>query len=263
MEPGSNIDTEAHPEIPHDEGGEAKDDNSPALSEKGSQILSQKPKTCWSRWFKCKRKSNVYNTFMPLIRKKHTIGDLTTFEKSWVKYSFVLYLQQLDSKALSYQTRFRSIRRGLIFLGVLISGLILVKETSYVKDHFEAEMTLFWVAMAISLTNNFVTAFLTDLKLAEQAVLYYKGSSILKAMGNTFLTCTQRYSSFQTPHGAFRTFARDVEMCKLLITNENIGLMAAGAESKPEDPITANRQDWGHLMDPITEEEGLKMGEII
>lgn len=236
---------------------------SPVFSEKGSQILSEKPKTCWVAWCKCKRRSTVYKAFMPLIRKKHAEGGLTTFDKKWIKYSFVLYLQELDSKSLSYQSRFRSIRRGLIFLGVLISGLILVKETSYVKDHFAAETTLFWAAMAVSLTNNFVTAFLTDLKLAEQAVLYYKGASVLKAMGNTFLTCTQRYSSFATPHAAFRTFARDVEMCKLLIINENIGLMTAGSEPKPEDPITASRQDWGHLMDPITEEEAEKMGETV
>ena len=164
---------------------------------------------------------------------------------------------------MSYQTQFRSIRRGLIFLGVLISGLILASETSYVNGHFAAEVTLFWVSMAVSLTNNFVTAFLTDLKLAEQAVLYYKGASLLKAMGNTFLTCTQRYASFPTPHDAFRTFVRDIEMCKLLIANENIGLMAAGAEPKPEDPISAERQDWNHLMDPIRSEEASQMFEDV
>jgi hypothetical protein len=211
----------------------------------------------------CVRRSAVYKTFMPLIRKKRQEGGLTAFDKKWLKYSFVLYLQDIDYLSISYRSRFRSIRRALIFLGVLISGLILVSETAYVKDHFAAKMTLFWIAMAVSLTNNFVTAFLTDLKLAEQAVLYYKGASVLKSMGNTFLTCTQRYAPFATPHAAFRTFARDVEMCKLLITNENIGLMAAGAESKPEDPISADRQDWTHLMDPIGAEEAEKMFERV
>ena len=204
---------------------------------------------------RCRRQSHVYKTFMPLIRKKREEGQLTAFDKKWLKYAFVLYLQDMDSKSMAYLTRFRSIRRALIFLGVMISGLILVSETTYVKDHFVAEVTLFWVAMAVSLTNNFVTAFLTDLKLAEQAVLYYKASCNLKAMGNTFLTCTQRYGSFATPHAAFRTFARDVEMCKLLIANDSMSLMSSGVETKTDNAGIALRQNWGHLLDPLEEEE--------
>lgn len=203
----------------------------------------------------CRRQSRAYKTFMPLIRKKRLEGQLTSFDKKWLKYSFVLYLQDIDSKSMSYQTRFQSIRRALILLGVMISGLIMVSETTFVQDHFAAEYTLFWVAMATSLTNNFVTAFLTDLKLAEQAVLYYKAACNLKAMGHTFLTCTQRYQSFATPHAAFRTFARDLEMCKLLIANDSVSLMSTGADTKPEDPDMASRQDWSRLLDPLSETE--------
>lgn len=224
------------------------------LSDKGARELIREMENRKPWCGCCRRYSRAYKTFMPLIRKKRQEGQLTAFDKKWLKYSFVLYLQEMDSKSMAYQTRFRSIRRALIFLGVMLSGLILVSETSYVKDHFAAEMSLFWVAMAVSLTNNFVTAFLTDLKLAEQAVLYYKAASNLKAMGNTFLTCTQRYASFSTPHAAFCTFARDVEMCKLLIANDSVSLMSSGAETKLEDAGLAQRQDWGHLLDPLEDE---------
>jgi len=234
------------------------------LSDRSAQAvveeMAKRRQCCWGL---CKQRSAVYRTFMPLIKEQQKAGLLSDFHKTWLKYAFVIYLQDIDSKSMAYQTRFRNIRRSLIVLGVVISGLIIVSETTYVADHFKVKFALFWITMAVSLTNNFVTAFLTDMKLAEQAVLYYRGASAMKAMGNTFLTCTQRYSAFSSPSAAFRTFVRDIEMCKLLITSENIALMSSGTEVQPEDETLQTRQNWSHLMDPLPSKEASEMNEVV
>ena len=192
------------------------------------------------RWCSCCHKpSKVYKIFAPLI--SHPDLDLNGFQQTWMRESYLRYVQKIDRISIDALSRFKNIRRSLIVLGVLISGCIIVSETDHVKDHHVAANILFWVTMFISLMNNFVTAFLTDLKLAERAILFYRGSAYLQAMGQNFLTRTQRYAMFSSCGEGFRTFVRDVEMTKLLITSEDISLMSSSREQKPDDPISKER----------------------
>lgn len=213
------------------------------------------------RWCSCCHKpSKVYKIFAPLI--SHPDLDLNGFQQTWMRESYLRYVQKIDRISIDALSRFKNIRRSLIVLGVLISGCIIVSETDHVKDHHVAANILFWVTMFISLMNNFVTAFLTDLKLAERAILFYRGSAYLQAMGQNFLTRTQRYAMFPSCGEGFRTFVRDVEMTKLLITSEDISLMSSSREQKPDDPISKERQSWPTLLDPLQKEEGNAMYEL-
>ncbi len=208
----------------------------------------------------CRRPSKVFKTFMPLIR--HPQVRMTDFQRTWMKNSYLRYMKRIDRQSLDARQKFKNIRRSLIILGVIISALIILSRTTYVQDSPDAIAALFWVSMFISVCNNFVTAFLTDLKLAEQAILFYRGSAYLQAMGQTFLTCTQRYSCFATCEEGFRTFVRDVEMSKLLITSEDISLMSSSKEQEPTDEIVRDRQSWSTLLSPLDLLEAKRMGEM-
>jgi hypothetical protein len=207
----------------------------------------------------CHRPSKVYKIFSPLIN--HPDCDLNEFQRTWMRQAYLRYVQKIDRISLDARARFANIRRSLIVLGVVISGCILVGETTHVKDNAAASLALFWITVVISLANNFVTAFLTDLKLAERAILFYRGSSYLQAMGQTFLTCTQRYAMFPSCNEAFRTFVRDVEMAKLLVTSEDISLMSSAREQKPKHAISQTRQAWPTLMHPLDPDEAKAMKE--
>jgi len=234
----------------------------PAINDEPNDVLSAsslegKPRgwcTC------CHRPSKVYKIFAPLI--SHPDIDLSGFQQTWMRQSYLRYVKKIDRMSIDALSRFKNIRRSLIVLGVLISGCIIVSETDHVKNHQVVANALFWVTMFISLMNNFVTAFLTDLKLAERAILFYRGSAYLQAMGQNFLTRTQRYAMFSSCGEGFRTFVRDVEMAKLLITSEDISLMSSSREQKPDDPISKERQSWPTILDPLQEEEGKTMFEL-
>lgn len=209
----------------------------------------------------CHRPSTVAKTFMPLLVDPAT--DMTPWQKLWFRDSFLRYVQRIDRVSLGARRRFKNIRWCLISLGVLISGLVLIKDSVQLASHATVQNVVFGLTVGIAILNNFVTAMLTDLKLAERAVLFYRGSTHMQAMGHTFLTRTQRYKAFDSCSAAFRTFARDVEMAKLLIASENISLMSSAKEPRPEHRATRSRQTWVTMMEPLSGKEAVEMNETV
>lgn len=192
-------------------------------SETGKRVFTHEKWWCCSKCFESR--SSIHLSLMPLINHHVANRKLTPYEGKWLKYSFVDYLRNLDSRALSHRNRFRSVHTSLITFGVLLTSLVLLSKTKYVDDYKNVGIVIFWVTAAVSIANNFVTAFMVDMKITEETVLYYKNASLLKTMGNMFLTCTQKYEIFPTPHAAFRTFVRDIEEVKLSIASEKISLI--------------------------------------
>ena len=215
-------------------------------SETGKRVFTNDKWWCCSRCFESK--SYIHLSLMPLINHHVTTGKLTSYQRKWLKHSFVDYLRNLDSRALSHRNRFRSVHTSLITFGVLLTSLVLLSKTRYVDEYENVGIIMFWVTAVVSIANNFVTAFMVDMKITEETVLYYKNASLMKAMGNMFLTCTQKYEIFPTPDAAFRTFVKDIEEVKLSIASEKISLISHTNKSGKYGPEYYYKE-WDKFID--------------
>ena len=202
-------------------------------------------------------RSKVVKNMTPLIDSV----EFTPLQRQYMKRQYLKYLQDIDRQSLFNRKRFTNMRRILMFFSVILTALILIEKSGYVQSNEDVVFAFFIITSSISLLNNFLAAILTDMKLAERAVIFYRGSTTLQSMGNHFLTLTQRYASYNSQTEAFRTFVRDVEGVRILLMNNDVSLLTTEKEEKPEDKHTERRRNWAHIMDPLDAEEAGAMFE--
>lgn len=199
---------------------------------------------------------------VPLIMDDNL--DLSAWNKKWICDQFIPLFERVRRKARFNHDRAGKYRRGLIFFGVVVSAMILLENTTYVQQSPAAVWVMFIATIVMSLINNYFTAIMTDLKLVERAALFLRAAVHLHSIVNTFLTLTQRYAVFTSHDKAFRTFVRDVENVRVMLSTEEVTFMQSSKQPqpRPSDKIVAHRQTWKHLFDPLSMREGLAMREL-
>ena len=192
-----------------------------------------------------------YKQFVPNLDAQ--VLRLTPWQRRMIKTLYVPYVEHIDNVAMSSRRMFNRMRRAIIGGGVAVAAVSMVQKVTYIQEDPQLVFIFFWTLIGFAVVNMMLAAFMTDLKMLERAMLYYRASTLLKVRGQNFLARVQDYTDYDSCGTAFRHFMRDFFLQQLQVMDAEIRLIAANPDQSAQEalPRDGTMQGWPSQSDPV------------